>query len=218
MPVHEQVALSEPRASIAFELRAESRARNVRSIAAMNIIASPGQLRASFMRWALVLVPLVLLLGFLSGMVAGSTAQNPWFMGLNKPAIYPLPATFGIVWSLLYLMMGVALAMVAAARGARGRGLALAVFGVQFVLNLAWSPLFFAMHEISRALYLLFAIDLAVLATVILFARVRRLTLLLLLPYLAWVLFATVLNWQFLDANRQFDGMPTANTVARVQF
>jgi tryptophan-rich sensory protein len=74
------------------------------------------------------------------------------------------------------------------------------------------------MHEISRALYLLIAIDVAVLATVILFARIRRITLLLLLPYLAWVLFATVLNWQFLDANRQFDGMPTSNAVTRVQF
>ncbi|MEP6869865.1 MAG: TspO/MBR family protein [Novosphingobium sp.] len=184
----------------------------------MNIIASPGQLRASFMRWALVLVPLVLLLGFVSGVISGSAAENPWFAGLNKPAIYPPPATFGIIWSLLYLMMGIALAMVAAARGAAGRGVALAVFAVQFVLNLAWSPLFFAMHEISKALYLLIAIDIAVLATVVLFARVRRLTLLLLLPYLAWVLFATVLNWQFLEANRQFDGMPTANSVTRVVF
>jgi tryptophan-rich sensory protein len=184
----------------------------------MNTIASPGQLRASFLRWALVLVPLVLLLGFVSGALSGSASTNPWFAGLTKPAIYPPPATFGIVWSLLYLMMGIALAMVAAARGAAGRGPALAVFAVQLILNLCWSPLFFAMHEISRALYLLIAIDVAVLATVILFARIRRITLLLLLPYLAWVLFATVLNWQFLEANRQFDGMPTANAVTRVEF
>jgi len=183
----------------------------------MNVIASPGQLRASLMRWALVTVPLVMLLGFLSGASANSGPGNPWFAGLVKPAIYPPPAAFGIVWSILYLMMGLALAMVASARGAAGRGVAIAVFTLQMLMNLAWTPLFFGMHEISQALYLLIALDAAVLVTVILFARVRRLTMALLLPYLAWVLFATLLNWQFLQANPQADGMPTSNAVQRIQ-
>lgn len=167
----------------------------------MTELASPGQLRASFLRWALFIVPGILFLGFFSGKLGGSGAGNPWFMDLVKPAIYPPPATFGIVWSILYLVMGIALTLVVTARGAPGRGLAIGLFVLQLVLNLAWSPVFFGMHLLAAALGLLVAIDLAVLATIIAFRRVRPLAAWLLLPYLAWVLFATLLNWQFLVAN-----------------
>ena len=76
----------------------------------MNYLASSGQLRASLLRWSLFTVPLVVALGFLSGQAAGSGPGNPWFLDLVKPAIYPPPAAFGIVWSILYVMMGFALA------------------------------------------------------------------------------------------------------------
>jgi len=167
----------------------------------MTELASPGQLRASLLRWSLFLAPLLLLLGTISGMMSNSGENNFWFAGLEKPAIYPPPATFGIVWTVLYLLMGVALAMVVTARGAPGRTLAMGVFVVQFLLNLAWSPVFFGMQLLVPGLYLLLAIDVAVLATVALFYRVRPLAALLLVPYLAWVLFAAVLNWQFVQAN-----------------
>lgn len=183
----------------------------------MNQLASSGQLRASFLRWALVLVPLVVVLGFVSGQVGGSAANNPWFQDLAKPSLYPPPIVFPIVWSALYFLMGLAAASIAAARGARGRGIALAVFAVQLALNLAWSPLFFGLHEITKALILLGVLDLAVLATLVLFVRLRLLAGALLVPYLAWVLFATVLNWQFLALNPDADGMPTGNAVTRVQ-
>jgi len=167
----------------------------------MSELASSGQLRAALIRWALVLVPGVLLLGFLSGAVGASGPENPWFNALVKPSLYPPPATFGIVWSILYVMMGLAAALAVTARGAAGRGLALALFALQLLLNLAWSPVFFAMQEMEWALWLLLAIDLAVAITLVLFWRVRPLAGLLLVPYLAWVLFATVLNWQFVEAN-----------------
>ncbi|RYZ61917.1 MAG: tryptophan-rich sensory protein, partial [Proteobacteria bacterium] len=115
-------------------------------------------LRASYIRWALFLVPAIVLLGVLSGQLAGSGADNPWFAALEKPALYPPGWTFGVVWTVLYALMGLALAMILAARGARGRGLATAVFVVQLVLNLAWSPLFFALHQLDGAFYLILAI------------------------------------------------------------
>lgn len=182
----------------------------------MTGLASRGQLRASFARWALVLVPLVLLLGFLSGRVSGSGAGNPWFDTLVKPAIYPPPATFGIVWSILYVMMGLSLTMVVTARGAPLRGAAIAVFAVQLMLNLAWSPLFFGARQIESALWLLITLDLAVLVTIVLFWRVRRAAALLLLPYFAWALFATLLNWEFLQANP--DGGGTVDQQATTRF
>lgn len=183
----------------------------------MTVIASRAQLRASFIRWALFLVPVVLLLGFLSGAVSGSGAENPWFAALEKPALYPPPATFGIVWSILYVLMGLAAALVVSAWGAAGRGLALAMFGIQLVLNLAWSPVFFGLHEIELALYLLFAIDVAVLATLVLFWRVRKLAGLLLLPYLLWVGFATYLNWDILRLNPASDGLEYSGAVQRIE-
>ncbi|MBD3730502.1 MAG: tryptophan-rich sensory protein [Sphingomonadales bacterium] len=179
----------------------------------MTALASQGQLRASIIRWSLFTVPLCLLLGFLSGMVAGSGPGNAWFDGLVKPAIYPPPATFGIVWSILYVMMGFALALVCAAWGARGRTAAIVAFAVQFAINLAWSPVFFALHQITAALVVIGVLAL----TVVLFWRVRRAAGLLLLPYLAWVLFASALNWQFLQANPGADGSSGEAAVQRYE-
>ena len=165
----------------------------------MNMLASRGQLRASFIRWALFTVPLCLLLGFLAGKLGGP--DTAWFQGLQKPAIFPPPATFGIVWSILYAMIGLALAVVCAARGAPGRIVAIIAFAVHFALNLAWTPVFFGAQQITAALVVLILVDLTLLVVIALFWRVRRTAGLLLLPYLAWVLFATVLNWQFLQLN-----------------
>lgn len=172
----------------------------------MSELASPGQLRAAFIRWALFLVPGILFLGFFSGKHAGSGPGNIWFYALNKPSLYPPPAVFGIVWSVLYVLMAFALTLIVTARGAVGRGPAIIAFVLQLLLNLAWSPLFFGAHKIGAALALLVVLDLAIVATVVLFRKVRPLAAWLLLPYLAWALFATLLNWQFLQANPQGTG------------
>lgn len=183
----------------------------------MSLLASRGQLRASFLRWALLLVPAVLLAGFLSGELSGSGPGNPWFDSLAKPAIYPPPAAFGIVWSILYILMGVAFALVCSAWGARGRHLAIGVFVVQLLINLAWSPAFFGAHRIGVALGLIVALDLAVILTVVLFWRIRVVAGALLLPYLAWILFATLLNWQFLQLNPDADGREISGAVQRIE-
>ena len=185
----------------------------------MTALASRGQLRASFIRWALFTVPLVVLLGFLAGRLSGSGADSMWFESLVKPAIFPPPMWFGIVWTILYMMMGLALAMVCAAWGARGRGIAIAAFVAQFAVNLTWSPTFFALHEIQSALIVIAVLDVLVLITIALFWRVRKMAAVLLLPYLAWILFATVLNWQFLELNP--DGgieAPANGAVERYEF
>lgn len=171
----------------------------------MSELASPAQLRASFLRWALVLVPGVEFLGFLSGQL-GDDARSAWFEALVKPAIFPPPAVFGIVWSVLFALIALALAVLVTARGASGRAAAIAAWVITFILILAWSPLFFAAHQIAKAFYLLLAIDVAALVATVLAFRVRPLAGLLMLPFLGWVLFATVLNWQFLEANPGADG------------
>ena len=165
----------------------------------MNFLASKAQLRASFLRWSLFLVPLIVLLGFLAGGLGGP--DTIWFQSLTKPAIFPPPAAFGIVWSVLYVMIGLSLALVVSAWGAYGRGLAIIVFALHFLGNLAWTPVFFGMQDMVSAFYVLCYAIVTLLLVLAVFWRVRRLAAVLLLPYLAWLLFASVLNYQFIAAN-----------------
>lgn len=164
-------------------------------------VASAGQLRWSFIRAALVAVPLLVLLGTISGRAAGSSEANPWFMALVKPDIYPPGVVFGIVWTILYVMMGIALALVWNARGARGRWLALTLFVAQLAANLVWSPLFFRYQRIEEAFWLILAIFALALLTTISFATVRRMAAVLMLPYLGWLAFAGLLNWRIHELN-----------------
>lgn len=183
----------------------------------MNRLASPAQLRASFVRWALFLVPAVLLLGVMSGRLGGDAASDPWFMALDKPTIFPPPAVFGVVWPILYTLMGLSAAMICAAWGSRYRLPAILAFVLQLIINLSWSPVFFGAHEITFGLYVIIALDVAVMITVVLFWQVRRVAALLLLPYLAWILFATVLNYEFLRLNPEADGIEGTYAVQRIE-
>jgi tryptophan-rich sensory protein len=150
----------------------------------------------SFLRYALFTVPSILLLGTVSGRIAGAGAGNAWFDALEKPAIMPPGWAFGVAWTILYILLGLALALILHARGARGRGLALALFVVQLLLNFAWSPIFFAYHEVGAAFWTIAVMILLSGATAILFWRIRRAAALLMLPYLAWLGFAALLTWQ----------------------
>jgi len=183
----------------------------------MNELASPAQLRAAVILRALFTVPLCLGLGFLSARASGSVPDNPWFALLEKPALYPPPLVFPVVWSILYILMGVALALVIAARGARGRWVAAAVFALQLAINLTWSPVFFVGHRITLALAIIVVLIVVLAVTIALFWRVRRMAGVLLLPYLAWVCFASLLNLQFLQLNPVADGAPGPDAVVRVQ-
>lgn len=178
----------------------------------MNLLASKGQLRASLLRWSLFLVPLILLLGFAAGKVAGP--DTIWFQNLVKPSIYPPPPVFGIVWSALYVMIGFALALVASAWGAPGRGAAIIAFALHFVGNLAWTSVFFGMQNIVGGLMVLGYAVVTLLIVIALFWRVRKMAALLLVPYLAWASFATALNYQFLVENPD-GGMQGASGAAQ---
>lgn len=167
----------------------------------MNEIASRAQLRLSYFRWALFCVTLILMLGLGSGWLANSGYENRWFAALAKPALMPPGWVFATVWPILYILLGCAVAVVIDARGAPGRGLALALFIVGMICNFAWSPLFFAAHEVRIALFLIVAMLVLAIATAALFARVRGIAAVLLLPYLVWLCFAAWLNFSILQMN-----------------
>lgn len=180
-------------------------------------IASKGQLRLSFLRWAMFAVPSIMFLGLASGLVSGSGADNSWYVVLAKPAFNPPGWVFGAVWPVLYLLIGLAFSIVLNARRAKGRGLAITLFLVQFICNLFWSPLFFGAHEATLAFYLLPVILALSIVTSVLFARIRTVAGLLMLPYLAWLGFASVLAYEVDRLNPDAERLvpPAAHTQIR---
>lgn len=167
----------------------------------MSEIATPGQLRLSYWRWAMITVPAIVLIGSLMGLLSNSGYGNRWFAALDLPSIVPPGWVFAVVWPLLYICLGLSLAMVLHARGAKGRGFALLLFFAQLLANFAWSPLFFAAHQVTSALYLIIFILMVTLATAFAFASIRKAAAWLLVPYLLWLAFASVLNFQIDQRN-----------------
>lgn len=140
-------------------------------------------------------------LSFVPGVIGAPFPAPDWYRQLRKPAWAPPPAIFGPVWTLLYLLMGIA-AWRIASTGAGGRQSALRAFRWQLALNAAWTPIFFGLRRPDLALGEIAATWLAILVTTVRFARVRLIAGLLLLPYLAWVTFATALNWSIWRRNQ----------------
>jgi len=173
-------------------------------------IASHAQLRMSFARWAMVAVPATLLLGTASGRLSDSDYGNRWFALLDKPVTMPSPAVIGLVWTLLYILIGLALAMVLNARGAGGRGLALTLWFAQFALNLAWPPVFFGAHQVTAGFWIIVAMFVAAAATAWAFGRIRAAAGWLMLPYLLWIAFAGVLNYQVDQLNPDAEALVPA--------
>lgn len=171
-------------------------------------IASRAQLRMSYLRWALVCVPGILLLGFLSGSGTRVSVAT-WYDRLDKPAFTPPDWVFPVVWPILYVLLGLALAIVLNARGARGRGVAVALFLAQLALNLAWTPVFFGAHQVKAAMLIIAGMIGLTIGTTAAFRRVRPPAAALMVPYLLWIVFAAALNWSILERN------PDADRVAR---
>lgn len=124
-----------------------------------------------------------------------------WYPVLVKPALNPPAWIFGPVWTTLFLLMGYALYLVwssYAKASADKKGvikIALALFGVQMVLNALWSIIFFGLHSPGGALVEIIFLWLAILATIIAFYKISRPAAWLLVPYILWVSFAGYLNY-----------------------
>ncbi len=143
----------------------------------------------------------IALIGFLlvvaviagAGSLFTSTGVSAWYRQLTRPSWTPPDWLFGPVWTLLYLGMAVAVWLVWKQRLPRSRW-AIGVWLLQLLLNGAWSPIFFGAHSTGGGLVIIVLLWLAILATVSVFWRLSRLAAILMLPYLAWVTFASALN------------------------
>ena len=145
-------------------------------------------------KYALVTVPLIVLAGSASGWLSNSGYENHWFSSLLKPPFMPPGWAFPVAWTILYALMGVAVAMILAAPPSSERRFALLLFWVQLALNYAWSPVFFAAHDIKLGETVILVMLVVALAAAGLFRRIRTIAGLLMLPYLLWLCFAYALN------------------------
>ena len=127
--------------------------------------------------------------GILGSFTTISSIQN-WYQFLNKPPFNPPSWIFGPVWKFLYLLMGISLYMIWARKGKH-----LTFFWIQLILNAIWSFLFFGLHSPTLALIDIVVLLIAIIITIKAFYKIYKLAGLILLPYLVWVSFATILNF-----------------------
>jgi tryptophan-rich sensory protein len=143
------------------------------------------------------------LLSELAGVVGGvatASAVGTWYQTLVQPSFAPPDWVFGPVWTTLYALMGTAAFLVSRSSHPRAR-VALAAFLGHLVLNVAWSLAFFGLQSPLYGLVVIVPLLLAIVAVTALFGRIDRRAAALMLPYLAWVAFATALNYRFWALN-----------------
>lgn len=144
-------------------------------------------------KWKPLLISILLPLavGGLSAIITGSAMQD--FMLLNKPLLSPPAWVFPVVWTILYILMGIASYIVWQSKD-RNKDLALKIYALQLIFNFFWSYIFFNMQNYLFAFIWLMILWLLIIVTTVLFYRINKTAGYLLIPYLLWVTFAAYLN------------------------
>jgi translocator protein len=138
---------------------------------------------------------------FSAALFGSQFPPGAWYQGLAKPGFTPPAWLFGPVWTVLYIMMGLAAWLVWRDKGFAGAGTALGLFVVQVILNGLWSFIFFGLQRPGLALGEMVLLWLAIGATFVGFWRVKPAAGSMLAPYWLWVSFAAVLNFYLWHLN-----------------
>ena len=150
--------------------------------------------------WKLIIS---ILIPFLASAIGGfftSTSVSTWYVDLIKPSFNPPSWVFGPVWTILYLLMGIALYLVWVDKS-KNKKLAFIAFGTQMFLNALWSVLFFGLQKPLFAFVEIILLWSSILITIIYFYRINKNAAYLLIPYILWVSFAAVLNFSLFILN-----------------
>jgi tryptophan-rich sensory protein len=150
---------------------------------------TPGQSAAML---ALFLVICFIIAG-IGGLVT-ATSVDSWYATLNKPSFNPPNSVFAPVWTTLYFLIAVSGWRIWRKAGFRRAPNAFLLYGLQLAFNLAWSILFFGLHWLGIALVDALLMLVTIIGTIIAFARIDRLAAAIMVPYAAWVTFASLLN------------------------
>ncbi len=136
---------------------------------------------------------------FLAGAV-GTVSTLPqitsWYAALTKPSWTPPNWAFGPIWSILYILMGIALFLVwREGLNRKDVRIAILIFAAQLIINVLWSLIFFGTHNIFGGLILIIILIIAILVNIIVFYNISKPAGLILIPYLVWVCIAAYLNY-----------------------
>ncbi len=149
----------------------------------------------------LISIILCLGIGFLGGFATASSV-NEWYVMLNKPIFNPPNYLFGPVWTILYILMGVSVGMIWHNGNSSAHRIAIGIFIIQLMLNFLWSFLFFYFQQPFIAFIEIVVLWVMIILTIKHFYSIKKMAAYLLLPYLAWVSFASVLNFSLYWLNR----------------
>ena len=139
------------------------------------------------------------------GAIAGLFTRpeiDTWYQTIEKPTWQPPNWVFGPVWTLLYILMGVALYLVWRSNASPGqKRAAIILWVIQLVFNFFWSYIFFRQHQIDWALGEIIVLWFFIVLTIFSFSRISKLSAWLLVPYISWVSFATYLTYTIYQLN-----------------
>lgn len=126
--------------------------------------------------------------------------QSSWYKSLIKPILAPPDWIFAPAWVILYLMILLSFIFYLFSKH-EDKNSGYVFFFIQLILNFAWSPIFFALHNIGLAFFVIILLDIFVFLTINKFLKVSKIAGLLLVPYFVWILYATYLNAGYLFLN-----------------
>jgi len=148
-----------------------------------------------------ICIAICLIIGYAGGFATASSI-NSWYLTLEKPVFNPPNWIFGPVWTALYILMGTSFGMIWTMNPSPLRNLAMIVFAIQLVLNFAWSFLFFYFKDLLGALIEIVLLWLGITICISLFYKLKPVTAYLLIPYILWVSFASVINFSIYWLNK----------------
>ena len=148
----------------------------------------------------IISITLPVAVGAISGFFT-TTGVGSWYQTINKPSWNPPGWIFGPVWTTLYILMGIALYLVWRSPDSKAKRTAIILFGAQLILNFFWSFIFFDQRQIGVALGEIIALWGLIILTIFAFAKVNKMAAWLLVPYISWVSFATMLTYTIWKLN-----------------
>lgn len=139
---------------------------------------------------------------FIPAIIGSQFGPSDWYQALNKPDWNPPNWIFGPVWTLLYFLMGISVWIIWKNYGLKNAAIPIGFFIVQLIFNAAWSWLFFGLENVSLAFVDIILLWTFILITLIMFWKLDTWSGVLLIPYIAWVSFATFLNYNIWQLNK----------------
>lgn len=144
----------------------------------------------------------ICLLAAIIGSVFTTPSIPGWYKTLNKPSFSPPNWIFGPVWTILFILMGISLYLIwTDDKNNNAKKAPFIIFILQLLVNIFWSVAFFTIHSPGLALSVIAVLWLLILSTIISFRKISKLSAYLLIPYLFWVSFASILNFSIWKLN-----------------